>query len=366
MARSPRRGGLQATQAGLLGRGLQCPHVDSLPLIGSDAGKLEVLAPGHAYQPVLLAPSTGDIRIHPGALEKNEQRMVVDLVRTLYPANDPPRAPGAPLLWKGREIHLRRNLDRDAGSFRLRVDDSDWYYPDFILWILDRETRTQTFGFIDPKGLYSQAAGGWGDHKVVSTIFMPHLIERQLGVADAKVEFEGHPWTFRIRGVLLSTSPYGDLEKQAKFKVTDAQLLDVFPPKSSMKSGRILFQEDGQDYIEQMLDMLVEDSSLDMVMKKAARLLSNFDAAPFEPRDHVEAYLAVESLRNTSMSAVIERVIKDLLLCEDVQSLKGAAEARARAMFREAASMVNDPAGGDLPVEELFQKLFRYRAKTAR
>lgn len=317
---------------------------------------LEVLAPGHVYQPVLLAPSTGDIRIHPGALEKNERRMVVDLLKRLYPAQDPPRAPGAPLLWKGREIYLRRNLDRDVGSFRLRVDDSDWYYPDFILWVLDREARTQTFGFIDPKGLYSQAAGGWGDHKVVSTIFMPHLIEHQLGVSVAPVEFEGQPWAFRIRGVLLSTSAYGDLEKQAKFKVNDAQILDVFPPRSSMKSGRILFQEDNQDYIEQMLDLLVEDSNLDTVMKNAARLLSNFDAASFEPRDHVEAYLAVELLRSSSISAFIERVIKDLLLCADVQSLKGAAEARARAMFREVAS---DPVrGNDLTVEELFHKLF--------
>lgn len=326
-------------QGGLLGNDLTCPDVAQLPLICDDQGKLEVLAPGHLYQPLLLKSRTGDIDIQPGALDNNERKFVADLVKRLYPDGSAPRALGAPLKWGKREIHLRRNLDKDPGSFRLRVDDSDWYYPDFILWIIDHEERVQTFGFVDPKGLYSQAPGGWGDHKVVSTTYMPFVIEQQLGVAGRNIDIGGEPWRFRIRGVLLSTSSWDQLQQQAKFKVSDATGSDATPSKDAMRRGRIVFQED-TGYIEQVLNLLVEDSGVDVMLERAA-VLFHSDAAP-QARDHRDAYLHVEHRRHLdSHGAFAERVLKDLLLCTDFSTLEGAAAHRASADYVRLAK--DDP-----------------------
>ena len=345
----PRRRAVAApVQGGLLGGALQCPMVDHLPLVTDDGGKLEVLAPGHLYQPLLLKPGTTDIEIHPGALEKNERKFVIDLVNRLYPAGDPPRSLGAPLKWGNREIHLRRNLDKDAGSFRLRVDDSDWYYPDFIVWIIDRENKTQTFGFVDPKGLYSAASGGWGDYKVVSTTYMPHVIEQQLMVAGHTIDIDGEQWTFRIRGVLVSVSPFDQLQQEAKFKVGAADGTDAEPTKEAFRRGRIIFNEDS-DYIDQVLALLIDDNELDRILGRAAAIFHSGENP--SPRDHKDAYLHIEHLRRPdSDGALAERVLKDLLLCKDFVTLKGAATHRARSALSEyldaepsLAKSINDP-----------------------
>lgn len=344
-------------QQGLLGGELACPDVAHLPLISDDQGKLEVLAPGHLYQPLLLKPGTGDIDIQPGALDDNERKFVADLVKRLYPDGAPPRALGAPLKWGKREIHLRRNLDKDSGSFRLRVDDSDWYYPDFILWIIDREERVQTFGFVDPKGLYSQAPGGWGDHKVVSTTYLPHVIEQQLGVAGHAIDIDGAAWRFRIRGVLLSTSSWDQLQQQAKFKVSDASNVDVTPPKSAMRRGRIVFQQDA-DYIEQVLDLLVNDMEVDTLLQRAAVLFHS--AVPPSPRDHRDAYLHIEHRRQADgQGPFAERLIKDLLLCGNYSTLEGAATHRASADYLRLASDDQDLAKTCNDPIALFPKLLR-------
>jgi hypothetical protein len=326
-------------QGGLLGNELACPDVAQLPLVSDDQGKLEVLAPGHLYQPLLLKSKTGDIDIQPGALDDNERRFVADLVKRLYPDGSAPRALGAPLKWGKRDIHLRRNLDKDPGSFRLRVDDSDWYYPDFILWIIDYQERIQTFGFVDPKGLYSQAPGGWGDHKVVSTTYMPHLIEQQLGVVGHKIDIGGEAWQFRIRGVLLSTSSWDQLQQQAKFKVSDSHGIDVAPSKDAMRRGRVIFQED-RDYIDKVLDLLVHDTEVDVLLSRAAVVFALDEEMPL--RDHRDAYLRIEGYRQPeSNGPFAERVLKDVLLCEDFVNLSGAATHRASADYLRLAS--DDP-----------------------
>jgi hypothetical protein len=340
-------------QGGLLGNELACPDVAQLPLVSDDQGKLEVLAPGHLYQPLLLKSKTGDIDIQPGALDDNERKFVADLVKRLYPDGSAPRALGAPLKWGKREIHLRRNLDKDPGSFRLRVDDSDWYYPDFILWIIDHEEHIQTFGFVDPKGLYSQAPGGWGDHKVVSTTYMPFVIEQQIGISGHSIDIGGETWQFRIRGVLLSTSSWDQLQQQAKFNVSN----DVRPTKDAMRRGRIVFQEDA-DYIEHVLDLLVNDSGVDAMLERAAVLFHS--ATPPELRDHRDAYLYIEHRRHSEgQGALAERVLKDLLLCTDFTTLEGPATLRASGEYAQLAK--DDPDIGKTcsdPVA-LFTRLLR-------
>jgi hypothetical protein len=173
----------------------------NLPLIIDPRGAYEVRAPGSVYQPVLLTPGQATIDVGPGKLDSNEEKFVRDLIRFLYPDGNPPKSDQTALKWGDKEVWLKRNIEKDSRSFRLKVDESDWFYPDFIIWILDKETKTQTFGFVDPKGLAIGATAGWGDYKIVSTIYVPHVMEQQLATSDQQVV-----WDFRIRGVLVSTS----------------------------------------------------------------------------------------------------------------------------------------------------------------
>lgn len=336
-----RRVSASPMQGTLLGGTLDCPLVEHLPLIIEDGGKLEVLAPGHLYQPLLLDPGNGaaDIKISPGALEANERKFVVDLIKRLYPDGSPPRSLGAPLKWGNREIHLRRNLEKDPGSFRLRVDDSDWYYPDFIVWIIDREEKIQTFGFVDPKGLYSGVGGGWGDYKVVATTYMPHVIEQQVGVAGRHLDIGGESWAFRIRGVLLSTSTFAQVQQEAKFKACGADGIDVSPTREALRRGRIVFQED-KDYIDQVLALMTEDSPVDGLLRRAAEIFHSGESPA--PRDQKDAYLHVERLRQPDADGPFaERILKDLLLCDDMVTLQGAATVRAMGEYMSLAA--DDP-----------------------
>lgn len=260
-----------STQGGLFGSGFSCPNLDALPLIMDPKGAYEVLAPGSVYQPVLLPPDQQHIDVGPGKLEKNEAQFVRDLIRFLYPAGNAPKSGQTPLLWGSREVWFKRNIEKDPRSFRLQVDDSDWFYPDFIVWILDWETRTQTFGFVDPKGLAIGAPAGWADYKIVCTLYMPHVVALQLH--DTPVEYEGEAWRFRIRGVLVSTSPLEQLTLHGKFKVRDAMDYAAPPSEDDFQRARIVFQQSHSiAYIDKVLKLLLEDTPFDAIVATAARL----------------------------------------------------------------------------------------------
>lgn len=331
----PRRNTNPPAQPGMFGGTLMCPDVQQLPVItAATAGDFEVLAPGSVYQPLLLEPPAGDDwRLQPGALNTEERQFVDDLVRHLYPAGEPPKALGAPLKWGSREIYLRRNLDREPGSFRLRVDDSDWYYPDFILWIVDREARVQTFGFVDPKGLMSQVRGGWGDYKMVSTLYLPHVVEQALYRDGAVVDHDGEPWTFRIRGVLVSTSSFANLIGEAKYKARDDHNNAATPDKAAFRRGRVVFKEDA-GYIGDVIDLLLNDSALDGIMQRAATV--SHPPANFKPLDHIDYYLMNERERFAETDCgYAEQVTTQLLLSPDIVTLAGAATRQARGEFDE-------------------------------
>lgn len=331
----PRRNANPPDQPGMFGGTLACPDVQQLPVItAATAGQFEVLAPGSVYQPLLLEPPQGDDwRLHPGTLNSEERQFVDDLVRHLYPAGEPPKALGAPLKWGEREIYLRRNLDREPGSFRLRVDDSDWYYPDFILWIVDRAAHVQTFGFVDPKGLMSQVRGGWGDYKMVSTLYLPYVVEQALYRDGAVVDHDGEPWIFRIRGVLVSTSSFANLVGEAKYKARDDQNSDVALDKAAFRRGRVVFQE-GPDYIADLLDLLLNDTELDRVMQRAATV--SHPPERFDPLGQIDYYLMNERERfPESDCSYVEQVTKQLLLSSDIANLAGAATRQARGELAE-------------------------------
>ncbi|MFZ4538134.1 hypothetical protein [Propionivibrio sp.] len=299
-------------QGGLFGTTLCCPDIDNLPLIVEPQGSIEVFAPGSVYQPLLLSPSQDDIDVGPGKLDVHEEAFVRDLIRRLYPAGNHPKSDKTPLKWGNKDIWLKRNIEKRDDSFRLRVDDSDWFYPDFIVWIVDYETRTQIFGFVDPKGLALGASGGWSDYKIVSTLYVPHVVERQLAASGQKVEFEGEEWTFQVRGLLVSTSSFASLSAHDKFNLTDADGKSVPPSEADFNRGRIVFQKTDTSYIDDVLKLLTEDSAVDHLLNLSARLFN--DNAYFTPSGEMEHDLVLRHGENTQTeSEFVAALIRDYL-----------------------------------------------------
>jgi hypothetical protein len=299
-------------QGALFGTPLPCPDIDNLPLILEPRSQIEVLAPGSVYQPLLLKPEGDRIEVGPGKLDAHEEAFVRDLIKRLYPAGNHPKSPYTPLRWGDREIWLKRNLEKREDSFRLRLDDSDWFYPDFIVWILDHANRTQTFGFVDPKGLGLGAAGGWSDYKVLSTLYMPHIVERQLAAHGDRVVYQGQDWVFRVRGVLLSTSPYANLSLHNKFNIKGEGGVQLPPTEEDFRRGRILFQRQDIHYIDPVLALLTEDSEIDHLLKRVARLFDN--PASFAPSSEQEFELALRFEEHTrSETEFVAELLRDYL-----------------------------------------------------
>ena len=302
----------QSVQNGLFGTALSCPDIDNLPLIVEPQGAIEVLAPGSVYQPLLLTPSQDGIDVGPGRLDESEEAFVRDLIRRLYPAGNHPKSDKTPLKWGHKEIWLKRNIEKRDDSFRLRVDDSDWFYPDFIVWIIDFETRTQVFGFVDPKGFTLGAFGGWADYKIVSTVYMPHMVEQQLAASKQKVVFEGEEWTFKVRGVLVSTSSFAALSTQAKFNLNDDTGKLVSPSEADFKRGRIVFQRADLAYIDEVLQLLTEDSVTDNILQSSALLFDKH--AYFIPSGELDHDLALRYEENTQTeSEFVAALLRDYL-----------------------------------------------------
>ena len=297
------------SQPNLFGDRVLCPDVQNLPLIVSANNDCEVLAPGSVYQPLLLDQKDNRVIAGPGSLNREEEKFVRDLITFLYPRGEYPKSAASPLVWGKRKIWLKRNIEKDPRSFRLRVDNSDWYYPDFVIWIIDEDARTQTFGFADPKGLALGAHGGWGEYKVVCTQIVPHMLERDIG----QVKLDDKEWVFRIRGVLVSTSSYDGLREQRKFFVRDANDKEHPPTKKQFEDARIVFQEQrAEDYIPSVLKLLTEDNALDGMFSAGADFCR--DAVPAPISTELQADMSVRRRGTRSTSHFTASIMEDYLI----------------------------------------------------
>ena len=327
---SHRKAPAAPSQGGLFGTQLPCEDMGNLPLILEPRGGIEVLAPGSIYQPLLLKSASEEVEVGPGWLNSPEEAFVRDLIKYLYPAGNHPKSLQSPLRWGEREIWLKRNLDKRDDSFRLRLDDSDWFYPDFIVWILDHASRTQTFGFVDPKGFAMGIAGGWSDYKVLSTLYMPHVVERQLAARGERVSYLGQEWAFRVRGVLLSNTPYASLSRHDKFNLNGETGGQLPPGEADFRRGRILFQRQdsscshyspnnpdrpnnpGGHYISAVLDLLTTDSRIDRLMARIACLYD--PQARFVPADEIDFDLALRYMESPrAETEFVADVLRDYL-----------------------------------------------------
>ncbi len=158
------------------------------------------------------------IKISPVALNVGETKFVTD-IRKYYEANKGD-------LLKDKEIYLLRNESRKGIGFF----EASNFYPDFILWVNDRECQRVTF--IDPKGIRNLR--GLKDSKIQLYKQLKTDVEPSLN--DASITLDSY---------IISNTPYSDVK-----------FWDESKSKADFEKEHVLFQDD-VGYIEKLFKMLL-------------------------------------------------------------------------------------------------------------
>lgn len=170
----------------------------------------------HLYQPLLYLEH-GNVEISPVPLNKGEKDFVEDL-KAFCDQNTEYLA--------CKELYLLRNLSKGKGVGFFEAGN---FYPDFILWVLDKDKQYVTF--IDPKGL------------------------RNIGLNDPKVQFYetikeiekrlGNPQVV-LNSFIISNTPSHEIERLWGTSKADIQ------------AKHIVFQEeDKATYIRQIFENII-------------------------------------------------------------------------------------------------------------
>jgi superfamily II DNA or RNA helicase len=162
------------------------------------------------FVPLLLEKE--GIKISPPGLNEGEERFLKGLKGYLDKN---------PEILDKYHIVLLRNEARIGVGFML-----DWreFYPDFILWIREKEGNRIYIIFVEPKGLKMEG-DVLNNEKI---IFLSEGLKKTF-----KKQYEN--WQVEVRGFILSTTPYEELQRgQARVK-----------SKEEYEEKNILFLEDG-------------------------------------------------------------------------------------------------------------------------
>lgn len=181
------------------------------------------------FIPLLIKQSNDDIgAITPDALEESEK----DFIDKLKDFIDSHKE-----LTDSYQIFLLRNLPFKGIGFQL---ESCGFYPDFILWLVNKNTEKQIIAFIEPHGLYYEKEG-LNSEKISfiagdsSEDFITlKQIEKEIG--DENIQLEGF---------IISTTAYEELNTNI--------------PKDQLIKRHILFEKDN-NYIQEMFQLLDIDT----------------------------------------------------------------------------------------------------------
>lgn len=161
------------------------------------------------------------LKISPVPLNEGERDFVKDLRTFCQNHSDDD-------ILKNRKLFLLRNQSKKGVGFF----EGNGFYPDFILWV--KEGRKQKVVFIDPKGIRN-LDDGMKNPKIqlyvrLRDVIMPQLKDRNLA----------------LDSYILSVTPYKKIRWNAK------------PEKHVFIDNHVLFQKDGDDYIEQMMKRILQ------------------------------------------------------------------------------------------------------------
>ena len=180
----------------------------------------------HLYTPLTWENSKymGQIKnaiVEPAPLKESERQFIEDLDRYIREKN----------LTERYEIYLLRNLPKRGIGLFYKVA----FYPDFILWIVDKEKGHMYISFVDPKGL--EHAGEIGKDKKIA------ICSEVVPNIDKSIK-EEYP-DVNISAFILSVTPYDDVYKKHPY------------PKNEFEEKHVLFMEDG-DYMNKLFGYILK------------------------------------------------------------------------------------------------------------
>ena len=185
----------------------------------------------HLYQPLLL--KNDKVEITPPGLNESEKRFVKDLCNYWNRNREGSLA--------GKDIYLLRNLSRGYG---ISFFGQKAFYPDFIVWIIDEQARTQRIVFVEPHGML-HAAAYKHDDKAQLWERLPELgeeIRRRSGAEIGNVTMDAY---------IVSATPYDELYKRYD---------DGNWSKAKFAEHHILFPDGNLEYIRAILESSVVDA----------------------------------------------------------------------------------------------------------
>jgi len=144
----------------------------------------------HLYQPLLIAKGN-KTRSVPPPLNDGERKFVEDLKHFCK---------SGPVLLKGKELFLLRNLSRGKG---IGFFEESGFYPDFILWVTER--YKQRLVFIEPHGMLNE------DHPDKNAKIDLHK-KLQTQLPDARKKSKNK--NLLLDSFIISATPFDDLRKR--------------------------------------------------------------------------------------------------------------------------------------------------------
>jgi len=172
----------------------------------------------HLYLP-LLVEVTDKLKTIPPALTQSEAQFVRDL-RDYWEAKKDN-------LLAGKEVYVLRNLTRGKG---VGFFENSGVYPDFILWVLDKQSKSQRLVFVDPHGML-HAKAYIHDDKVRLHERLPELAR--------EIAKRGGPQNVTLDAFIISVTPYEELRLYYDDGTWD---------KSRFAEAHILFPERSASY----------------------------------------------------------------------------------------------------------------------
>jgi len=175
------------------------------------------------FIPLLLEKE--GINISPPGLNEGEKRFLEGLRGYLNKNQE---------LLDKYHIALLRNEAREGVGFML-----DWgeFYPDFILWIREKDGNRIYIVFIEPKGL--KMLGDVLNNEKIN--FLSKGLRETL-----RKEYEN--WQIEVKGFILSTTPYEELQR--------GQAIGGSKSKEEYEEKNILFLED-KDWAEKFFERVI-------------------------------------------------------------------------------------------------------------
>jgi len=160
----------------------------------------------HLYQPLLIDSDNFTI-VPKGVLKKGEEKFIENLKKFIAKK---------PEILKDKEIYLLRNLPKIGIGFF----ENYYFYPDFILWILEGEK--QHIIFVDPKGLVFMQKG-LQEEKIKLNREIKNIEEIIIGKTGKQITLDSF---------IISVSEYQNVK--TNFTVN----------KDQLEKEHVLFQED--------------------------------------------------------------------------------------------------------------------------